>query len=620
VITAFGDTALLIDVEDDRAAHRLAARIESDPSAPPGIGEVVVGLRSVLVHVDPVVAYPGPDQDSDSMGLEAWLARLGSSVASAVPPLAAPSPLAPPAGAVPSPGSASLAQTGGTDGSRRLVEIPVTFDGPDLDEVAETIGATVEEVADLLTGVELRVAFLGFAPGFPYLVGLPEPLAGIERRASPRTQVPPSSVALAAGFAAVYPQRTPGGWQLLGRTDLSMFNPDKPPYALLRAGDSVRFTRADGASAPSASASGSDTDRSSGPQAQRTPLRASTPRFIEVVEPGTLTLMQDAGRRGVAAIGVPAAGPADPDGFRLANRLVGNADGAAALELTARGPTVRFSADGHIAVVGDVDLTLDDRSVAAGTVVPITAGQVLAVGAVRRALRSYLAIAGGLEGPSVLGSRSSDVLSGLGIGPLRAGDQVDLGAPGHPRGRLSPSGSDSSPQPRNLPSDGSDLPSDGSDPSSHDPDPSPHDPGPALRVVPGPHPAAESELQKLTRPGWTVDDHSNRVGLRLSAGSGPMAIEPPSIGVPSCGMVTGAIQIPPDGQPIVLMPDHATVGGYPVIATVVSADWGALGRMRPGDDVRFELVSAEEARSLRREHERRLDRRVSGWFPTDSGT
>jgi antagonist of KipI len=85
-------------------------------------------------------------------------------------------------------------------------------------------------------------------------------------------------------------------------------------------------------------------------------------------------------------------------------------------------------------------------------------------------------------------------------------------------------------------------------------------------------------------------------------------------------MVTGAIQIPPDGQPIVLMPDHATVGGYPVIATVVSVDWGTLGLLRPGDDVGFELVSAEEARALRREHERHLDRSVSGWFPTDSGT
>ena len=575
MIIPFGDTALLVDVEDDRAAHRLAARIESDPTAPPGVGEVVVGLRSVLVHVDPLIAYPMTDENP--MGLEAWLAGLGSPVAAAPPNLT------------------------GADGSHRLVEIPVTFDGPDLEEVAATIDATAEEVAALLTGVELRVAFLGFAPGFPYLVGLPEALARIERRASPRTQVPPGSVALAAGFAAVYPQRTPGGWQLLGRTEVSMFNPERPPYALLRAGDTVRFTHADGASAPSRPASSPDTTRSAtpgsdpdsdGPQPPRAPLPASTPRFIEVIEPGTLTLMQDAGRHGVAAIGVPAAGPADPDGFRLTNWLVGNADGAAALELTARGPTIRFSSDGYVAVVGDVDLTLDGRAVAADTVVPITAGQVLAIGVVQRTLRSYLAIAGGLEGPLVLGSRSSDVLSGLGIGPLRAGDKVDVGAQGHPRGRLSP----------------------------REPDPAPREPGPALRVIPGPHHAAEAELQKLTRPCWTVDDRSNRVGLRLSSGSGEMAIEPPSIGVPSCGMVTGAIQIPPDGQPIVLMPDHATVGGYPVIATVVSADWGALGRMRPGDDVRFELVSVEEALSLRREHERRLDGRVSGWFPTDSGT
>jgi KipI family sensor histidine kinase inhibitor len=610
VITPFGDTALLIDVEDDRAAHRLAARIESDPSAPPGIGEIVVGLRSVLVHVDPLVAYPLPDEDP--MGLEAWLAGVGSSVAAAAPP--AGSPPAPAAAAPPAPAAAAPPADSAspdltaTDGSHRLVEIPVTFDGPDLEEVAATIDATVEEVAALLTGVELRVAFLGFAPGFPYLVGLPEALARIERRASPRTQVPPGSVALAAGFAAVYHQRTPGGWQLLGRTEVSMFNPERPPYALLRAGDTVRFTHADGASAPSRPASSPDTTRSTapgsdpdsdGPQPPRAPLPASTPRFIEVIEPGTLTLMQDAGRHGVAAIGVPAAGPADPDGFRLANRLVGNADGAAALELTARGPTIRFSSDGYVAVVGDVDLTLDGRAVAADTVVPITAGQVLAIGVVQRTLRSYLAIAGGLEGPLVLGSRSSDVLSGLGIGPLRAGDKVDVGAQGHPRGRLSPR------EP---------------DPAPRESDPAPREPGPALRVIPGPHHAAEAELQKLTRPCWTVDDRSNRVGLRLSSGSGAMAIEPPSIGVPSCGMVTGAIQIPPDGQPIVLMPDHATVGGYPVIATVVSADWGALGRMRPGDEVRFELVSVEEALSLRREHERRLDGRVSGWFPTDSGT
>ncbi|HEX4217095.1 MAG TPA: carboxyltransferase domain-containing protein, partial [Acidimicrobiales bacterium] len=340
MITPFGDTALLVDVEDDRAAHRLAARIESEPSAPLGIGEVVVGLRTVLVRVDPM---------TDPRGIEAWLARLGSSVATGAPGVAA-SRVAPGAtqgtstsaqGIAASKGTAtSTVRTSTDDGaSRRPIEIPVTFDGPDLDDVARAIDATAEEVSGLLTGVDLRVAFLGFAPGFPYLVGLPEPLARIERRASPRTQVAAGSVALAAGFAAVYPQRTPGGWQLLGHTDVSMFNPDTPPYALLGAGDTVRFTRA---RSPAGSAttfrSAADDPGPDGTQPRRSPLRASTARYLEVLEPGTLTLMQDAGRRGLAAIGVPAAGPADPDGFRLANRLVGNAEGAAALELTARGP------------------------------------------------------------------------------------------------------------------------------------------------------------------------------------------------------------------------------------------------------------------------------------------
>ncbi|HEY6624970.1 MAG TPA: 5-oxoprolinase/urea amidolyase family protein [Acidimicrobiales bacterium] len=560
MITPFGDAGLLVDLEDDRAAHRLAASTDGDPSPPPGIIETVVGLRTVLVHIDPVIADPA--------GIQDWLARLGSS---------GPSPGAPsaalPSAAPPSPGA-----------SGRVVEMPVTFDGPDLDGVAAAIDADVEEVTRLVTSTELRVAFLGFAPGFAYLVGLPPPLAGIERRSSPRTQVPSGSVALAAGFAAVYPQTTPGGWQLIGHTDLSLFDPSTPPFALLRAGDTVRFTRAtDAAQSPS------DTSIADphGAAPTRAPLRATSGRHIEILEPGTLTLMQDAGRRGLAAIGVPAAGAADPDGLRLANRLVGNSDDDAALELTVHGPTIRFSADGYIAVVGDSDLKLDDRSVAADAVVPVAAGQVLAVGALRQHIRSYLALDGGLQGPLTLGSRSSDVLAGLGPGPLFAGDQVDLGNPGHPRGRLAP------------------LPT-----------------GPSIHIVRGPHHGAEAELQKLARACWTVDGRSNRVGLRLtssrSSGNGETLIRPPSPGIPSCGMVNGAIQIPPDGQPIVLMPDHATVGGYPVMATVISADWGALGRLGPGDDVRFALVDLDEARALRREHERLLDGSVSGWFPTQS--
>jgi KipI family sensor histidine kinase inhibitor len=573
VITPFGDAGLLVNVEDDRAAHRLAASIEVDPSPPPGIIETVVGLCTVLVHIDPVIADPA--------GIQDWLARLGSSGPSPGAPSAAPPSAGTPSATPPSPGASSPGPPG------RVVEIPVTFDGPDLDDIAGAIDAGVEEVTRLVTSTELRVAFIGFAPGFPYLVGLPPPLAGIERRSSPRTQVASGSVALAAGFAAVYPQSTPGGWQLIGHTDLSLFDPSTPPFALLRAGDTVRFTLATDAARSPAPDPSARTSVATGAAPTRAPLRATSGRHIEILEPGTLTLMQDAGRRGLAAIGVPAAGATDPDGLRLANRLVGNSDDAAALELTVHGPTIRFSADGHIGVVGDADLKLDDRSVAADAVVPVAAGQVLAVGALRQHIRSYLALDGGLQGPLTLGSRSSDVLAGLGPGPLYAGDQVDLGNPGHPRGRLAP------------------LPT-----------------GPSIHIVRGPHHGAETELQKLARACWTVDGRSNRVGLRLtssrSSGNGETLIRPPSAGIPSCGMVNGAIQIPPDGQPIVLMPDHATVGGYPVMATVISADWGALGRLGPGDDVRFELVDLDEARSLRREHERLLDASVSGWFPTQS--
>ena len=126
-------------------------------------------------------------------------------------------------------------------GQPAAIEIPVVFDGEDLAEVAIKADLTEEEVIDLLTGADLEVAFLGFAPGFPYLVGLPGPLAGLARRATPRVSVPAGSVAVAGGFAAVYPGSTPGGWQLLGRTEFVLFDAEVPPFARLRAGDKIRF-------------------------------------------------------------------------------------------------------------------------------------------------------------------------------------------------------------------------------------------------------------------------------------------------------------------------------------------------------------------------------------------
>ena len=555
-ILPFGDSAWLVEVESVDDAQQLAGRLQQEVGGrpPAAIGDIVVGFRSVVVHVDPLT--------NDPEHLRRWLAGFEESRREGSEP---DNPTAP----------------------RDPIDIPTIFDGPDLREVATAAGLTADAVIDLLTGCHLRVAFLGFSPGFPYLVGLPPALEGIQRRATPRASVPQGSVALAGGFAAIYPQPTPGGWMLVGRTSLPLFDPEVAPYARLQAGDIVCFRQAVGAEA----VNGVGADRGRLPAA-RPPRRAQSPRFIEVVDPGLLSLVEDGGRTSVASIGIPDAGPADPDSMRLANRLVGNPDDAAVIEVTARGPTLRFRGDAHIAVVAvasdALDLTLDGHVVAADTVVPVKNGQTVSVSQLRRGLRAYLGIAGGIEIPTVVGSRSSDVLSGLGPGPLMAGDQLDLGAPGHPRGFLTPDRSDGQ----------------ASKPT-------------VIRVIEGPHAFGAGELEAFCTTGWTVADTSNRVGLRLSTpGHGLSSTGP----IESTGTVTGAVQVPPDGQPIVLMPDHATVGGYPIIACVITADLARLGQARGGDYLEFELVTREVARDSLIEHERRLSHRVSGWFPAESGT
>jgi hypothetical protein len=242
------------------------------------------------------------------------------------------------------------------------------------------------------------------------------------------------SVAIGGGFAGIYPQASPGGWQILGRTGFALFDPDTAPFAALRPGDTVRFVPAPDDGVPAA------------PAARTRPLLVSGAARTMVVEsPGMLTMVQDRGRIGVAALGVPRAGAADPYAFRAANRLVGNEEGAGAFEITALGPRLRFDAPAHVAVVGSADLHVDHHPVRSATIVPVDPGQEVSVGRTHDGLRCYLAVAGGLDVDLVLGSCSSDVLSGLGPGPLRQGDVIGIGNPGRPRGHMS------NPAPRTTP-------------------------------------------------------------------------------------------------------------------------------------------------------------------------
>jgi biotin-dependent carboxylase-like uncharacterized protein len=272
---------------------------------------------------------------------------------------------------------------------------------------------------------------------------------------------------------------------------------------------------------------------------------------IEVVRAGPLTTVQDLGRPGFAHLGVPRSGALDADALRSANRLVGNDDGAAGLETTLGGCAVRPGRDAVVAVTGAAARVRVDRVEAPfGAAVAVSAGSVLDVGAARGGVRSYLAFDGGVAVEAVLGSRSTDTLSGLGPPKLTDGMTVPLGAPG----AASRSG-------ETFPASAA---------------------GTDLLVLLGPRDDWFADATALLAAEWTVTPMSNRVGLRLS---GPALTRAVQGELPSEGVVLGAVQVPADGQPIVFLADHPTTGGYPVIGVV--ADVGPLAQARPGSTVRF---------------------------------
>ncbi|WP_405784345.1 biotin-dependent carboxyltransferase family protein [Streptomyces sp. NBC_00859] len=284
--------------------------------------------------------------------------------------------------------------------------------------------------------------------------------------------------------------------------------------------------------------------------------------MLQVVRAGALTTVQDGGRTGYAHLGVPRAGALDAPARQLANRLAGNPADAAVLETTLTGCAVRPSR-AVTAVVGGAPcrVTVDGRPAPWGAPVRVPRGAVLEAHPAQQGVRSYLAFGGGLCPGAVLGSRSADLLSGLGPAPLRDGGTLPLGtAPG----RCPPPGADTAPWP-GIPA------------------------SLVLPVRPGPRhdwftPAA---LRTLDTAGYRVSPHSNRVGLRTD---GP-ALERARHGeLPSEGVVLGSVQVPSDGRPVVFLNDHPTTGGYPVIGVVPESALSAAAQAAPGTALRFTLI------------------------------
>lgn len=280
-------------------------------------------------------------------------------------------------------------------------------------------------------------------------------------------------------------------------------------------------------------------------------------RAVAVLDAGALTTIQDLGRPGWAHLGVPRSGALDQPASRLANRLVGNREDAAVLETTSSGVGLRLERATTLAVTGArCAVHVDGRAAAWGAALVVGAGAEIRVGTATEGLRSYVALAGGIDVPPVLGSRSTDLLSGLGPTPLRAGDRFALGPPGR-----APHGSEAVPRPV---------------------------PG-VLRVVLGPRSDwfSAAAVAALDGAAYDVAADSNRVGLRLT---GPVVARDRDGELPSEGMVLGAIQVPPSGQPIVFLNDHPTTGGYPVVAVVVEEDLAVCAQARPGDRLTLRVV------------------------------
>lgn len=314
---------------------------------------------------------------------------------------------------------------------------------------------------------------------------------------------------------------------------------------------------------------------------------------LKVVSPGLHTTIQDFGRWGYQAVGVPVSGALDMASLRLANHLVGNAGGTAALEILYQGPTLEVAAESvHVGLAGgDAQLELlgeRPRLLGGWRSVTLRRGDRVRVTPLSQAACCYLAVAGGFAVAPCLGSLSTYVRGGIGGlegRPLRAGDLVPLA--------LDAAGFRSEQCLRSPPEPDRDQP---------------------IRIVLGPQQDhfTDAAIDFLLRSDYVVSKSADRMGMWLD---GPRLAHRGGHDIVSDGVVTGAIQVPGSGQPILLLADHQTTGGYPKIATVISADLPRVGRRRPGDRMRFEAIAVAEAEQLRRAQEAALGRLIQSMVP-----
>ncbi|HHY34101.1 MAG TPA: 5-oxoprolinase subunit PxpB [Firmicutes bacterium] len=531
-------------------------------------------------------------------------------------------------------GSGSLLGRRTEPGEQSVMEVPVLYGGdagPDLADSARRLGLSPEELIRRHCAREYLVHMIGFTPGFPYL-GTLDPSISLPRLETPRTSVPQGSVGIAREQTGIYSIPAPGGWRIIGRTPLKVFSPDRDKPFLFEPGMRVKFrpiTRQEFARlAEQDRAQLWENDRQhdreherekerkqdgrrawdrtgntvlSRPTGQRNiPAENAVPALV-VQSPGFFSTVQDLGRKGFRKYGVPLSGAADPVSLIRGNLLVGNPPGAAGIEMTYSGAAFLALLDVPVAVTGaPAEVTIDGHPVDMWKPLVLRKSSILEIGALSKGARTYLAVAGGIQTPISLGSRSTYVrasLGGIHGRPLREGDVLEVG----PHPALPWLGSKDIDCHALFPGAGEEV---------------------WVRVIPGPEPAVPGTggatavgpeatnvrgeelqtpppgarrdpeiLENLTSSAYRVSSSSDRMGLRLE---GP-ALVSGETDIISGTVVPGVVQVGSDGLPMVLLADGQTTGGYWRIASVISADLPVLGQVRPGTIVRFRVVDYDVA-------------------------
>jgi KipI family sensor histidine kinase inhibitor len=553
-----GDAAVVLDVGDridlaiNRRVHAIAAALQRDLSTY-GTVEIIPGYTNVLISYDPsTLTY-------EEVATVAKHAAHAAEVETSPP--------------------------------QRFV-LPVAYGGefgPDLEEVARFHHLSPEEVVRRHANRDYPIFCLGFSPGFPFLGGLDESLH-TPRLETPRSRVPAGSVAIGGSQTGVYPTETPGGWRIIGRTPLTLFDITQIPPVVYRPGDVMRFVPIDAEEYAKRKAECQTLASISRPHAasiQRPALSrqeavaTESRHLLRIVQPGLLTVVRDRGRSGWEALGIARDGALDPYAYTWVNRLAANPPDAAVLEATLLGPTIVVIDDCWLATTG-AQVTVDGREYPPWAGFWVLAGATVAITKIAGA-RAYLTVHGGIAVEPVLGSRSTDLESHFGGyqgRSLRTGDIVPVGitAP---------------------------LAVDPGQSLQH-PTPPYHEQPLTIEVVPGPRQDEfpPEALPLLLSSTFTLSPHSNHMGLRLD---GAVIPAPPRGSRISEPMPVGGVQVTPTGQPIILLSARGTIGGYPLLATVTTPSSWKLGQARPGDQLVFRAVSVEEAQAHTRAAYRDLE-------------